>query len=167
MIYYFTRCKPWKVLALFKSLVFPGDASIACVIKEDGLDISTDKFQHKNIKTLRSSYSYAYIYITAFFTSLCIKLVMLMLILSNPVLRTPAQYGETPRYYGPYSLSLVKVSPHIFSKFNPLYTDTFFGPLRELKQRRRRRQRERQKSNRFRLAKRQLCACITFFLYIS
>ena len=69
------------------------------------------------------------IYITAFFTSLCIKLVMLMLVLSNPVLRTPAQYGETPRYYRPYSLSLVKVSPHIFSKFNPLYTDTFFGPL--------------------------------------
>ena len=62
MIYYFTRCKPWKVLALFKSLVFPGDASIACVIKEDGFDISTDKFQHKNIKTVRSSYSYAYIY---------------------------------------------------------------------------------------------------------
>ena len=30
-------------------------------------------------------------------------------------------------------MSLVKVSPHIFSKFNPLYTDTFFGPLRELK----------------------------------
>ena len=50
------------LLALFKSLVFPGDASIVCVIKEVGLDISTDKFQHKNIKTLRSSYSYAYIY---------------------------------------------------------------------------------------------------------
>ena len=95
------------------------------------------------------------IYIAAFLTSLCIKLVMLMLILSNPVLRTSAQYGETPRYYGPYSLSLVKVSPHIFCKFNPLYTDTFFGPLKELKQRRRRRQRERQKSNRFRLAKQQ------------
>ena len=48
--------------------------------KEDGLDISNDKFQHKNIKTLLSSYSFAYIYITAFFTSLRIKLVMLMLI---------------------------------------------------------------------------------------
>ena len=24
---------------------------------------------------------------------------------------------------------MVKVSPHIFSKLNPLYTDTFFGPL--------------------------------------
>ena len=34
---------------------------------------------------------------------------------------------------------------------------------RELKQRRRRRQRERQKSNRFRLAKQQLCTCITLF----
>ena len=129
MIYYFTHCKASKLLALYKSLVFPGDASIAFGIKEDGFDISTDKFQHKNIKTLRSSYSYAYIYITAFFTSLCIKLVMLMLILSNPVLRTSAQYGETPRYYRPYSLSLVKVSPHIFSKFNPLNTDTFFNPL--------------------------------------
>ena len=35
--------------------------------------------------------------------------------------------------------------------------------IRELKQRRRRRQRERQKSNRFRLAKQQLCTCITLF----
>ena len=35
--------------------------------------------------------------------------------------------------------------------------------VRELKQRRRRRQRERQKSNRFRLAKQQLCTCITLF----
>ena len=34
---------------------------------------------------------------------------------------------------------------------------------RELKQRRRRRQRERQKSNRFRLAKQQLCTCFTLF----
>ena len=34
---------------------------------------------------------------------------------------------------------------------------------RELKQRRRRRQRERQKSNSFRLAKQQLCTCITLF----
>ena len=33
----------------------------------------------------------------------------------------------------------------------------------ELMQRRRRRQRERQKSNRFRLAKQQLCTCITLF----
>ena len=34
---------------------------------------------------------------------------------------------------------------------------------RELKQRRRRQQRERQKSKRFRLAKQQLCTCITLF----
>ena len=34
---------------------------------------------------------------------------------------------------------------------------------KELKQRRRRRQRERQKSNRFRLAKQQLCTCVTLF----
>ena len=62
MIYHFTHCKASKLLALYKSRVFTGDASIAFGIKEDGLDISTDKFQHKNIKTLRSSYSYAYIY---------------------------------------------------------------------------------------------------------
>ena len=35
--------------------------------------------------------------------------------------------------------------------------------IKELKQWRRRRQRERQKSNRFRLAKQQLCTCITLF----
>ena len=35
--------------------------------------------------------------------------------------------------------------------------------IRELKQRRRRRQQERQKSNWFRLAKQQLCTCITLF----
>ena len=35
--------------------------------------------------------------------------------------------------------------------------------MRELKKRRRRRQRERQKSSRFRLAKQQLCTCITIF----
>ena len=35
--------------------------------------------------------------------------------------------------------------------------------IRGFKQRRRRRQRERQKSNRFRLAKQQLCTCITLF----
>ena len=62
MIYYFTHRKASKLLALYKSLVITGDASIAFGIKEDGLDISADKFQHKNIKTLRSSYYYAYIY---------------------------------------------------------------------------------------------------------
>ena len=62
MIYHFTHCKASKLLALHKSLVITGDAGIAFGIKEDGLDISTDKFQHKNIKTLRSYYSYAYIY---------------------------------------------------------------------------------------------------------
>ena len=46
---------------IFFILVFTGDASIACA-KENGLDISSGKFQHKNIKTLRSSYSYAYVY---------------------------------------------------------------------------------------------------------
>ena len=39
--------------------------------------------------------------------------------------------------------------------------------IRELKTRRRRRQRKQQKRYRFRLAKPQLCTCITFFLYIS
>ena len=31
---------------------------------------------------------------------------------------------RTPHYYGQFSLSLVKVSPYIFSKFDPLNTDT-------------------------------------------
>ena len=70
MIYHFTHCKASKLLALYKSRIFSGDASIAFGIKEDGLDISTDKFQHKNIKTLRSSYSYAYIYHGLFHLSL-------------------------------------------------------------------------------------------------
>ena len=56
-----SHCKACKLLALFKIRVFTGDASIACA-KEDGLDMSSDKFQHKNIKPLCSSYSYAYIY---------------------------------------------------------------------------------------------------------
>ena len=42
----------------------------------------------------------------------------------------------------------------------------FFGSPSFLEQRRRRRQREREKNNRFRLAKQQLCTCITLF-YIS
>ena len=45
----------------------------------------------------------------------------------------------------------------MFSRHNPLFW------IRKLKQRRRRRHRERQKSNRFRLAKQQLCTCITLF----
>ena len=40
---------------------------------------------------------------------------------------------------------------------------SFWNTNRELKQGRRRRQRERQKSRRFRLAKQQLCTCITLF----
>ena len=31
--------------------------------------------------------------------------------------------------YGQFALSLGKESHHIFSKFNPLNTDTFYGPL--------------------------------------
>ena len=41
------------------------------------------------------------------------------LVQSDPALRTPS-------YYGQFSLSLGNVSPHIFSKFNPLNTDTLF-----------------------------------------
>ena len=47
-----------------------------------------------------------------------------------------------------------------------LQLKSFLTECSEIKQRRRRRQRERQKSKRFRLAKQQLCTCITF-LYIS
>ena len=46
---------------------------------------------------------------------------------SNPDLQTPA--SRTPHYYGQFALSLGKESPYIFSKFNPLNTDTFYGPL--------------------------------------
>ena len=41
------------------------------------------------------------------------------LVQSDPALRTPSCYGQ-------FSLSLGNVSPHIFSKFNPLNTDTLF-----------------------------------------
>ena len=38
---------------------------------------------------------------------------------------------RTPHYmyYGQFALSLGKESPYILSKFNPLNTDTFHGPL--------------------------------------
>ena len=36
---------------------------------------------------------------------------------------------RTPHYYGQFSLSLGKENSYIFSKLNPLNTDTFFGPL--------------------------------------
>ena len=35
----------------------------------------------------------------------------------------------TPHYYGQFALPLRKESPYIFSKSNPLNTDTFYGPL--------------------------------------
>ena len=38
--------------------------------------------------------------------------------------------------------------------------------IAEFKMPRRRRQRERQKSNRFRLAKQQLCTCVTLFFFV-
>ena len=40
---------------------------------------------------------------------------------SNPALRTP-------HYYGQFALSLGKESPYIFSKFNLVNADTFYGP---------------------------------------
>ena len=36
---------------------------------------------------------------------------------------------RTPHYYGQFALSLEKESPYIFSKLNPLNTDTFYGLL--------------------------------------
>ena len=36
---------------------------------------------------------------------------------------------RTPHYYRQFALSLGKESPCIFSKFNPLNTDTLYGPL--------------------------------------
>ena len=35
----------------------------------------------------------------------------------------------TPHYYGQFAFSLGKESPYIFSRSNPLNTDTFYGPL--------------------------------------
>ena len=51
-----------------------------------------------------------------------ILILILIIIQSNLALWTPAHY------YGPFSLSLGKESPYIFSKFNPVNTDTFNGP---------------------------------------
>ena len=36
---------------------------------------------------------------------------------------------QTPHYYGQFSLSLGKENSYMFSKLNPLNTDTFCGPL--------------------------------------
>ena len=51
-----------------------------------------------------------------------ILILILIIIQSNLALWTPAHY------YGPFSLSLGKESPYIFSKFNPVNTDTFNDP---------------------------------------
>ena len=48
-----------------------------------------------------------------------------------------------------------------------LQLKSFLTECSEIKQRRQRRQRERQKSNRFTLAKQQLCTCITLFVHFS
>ena len=66
------------------------------------------------------------IYIIIIIIIIMIMIIILILILiiiqSNLALWTPAHY------YGPFSLSLGKESPYIFSKFNPVNTDTFNGP---------------------------------------
>ena len=36
---------------------------------------------------------------------------------------------RTTHYYGRFALSLGKERSYIFSKLNPLSTDTFYGPL--------------------------------------
>ena len=42
---------------------------------------------------------------------------------------SPLHHPCSPsRYYGQFSLSLGKVNPRIFSKFNPLDTGTLYGP---------------------------------------
>ena len=67
-----------------------------------------------------------YIIIIIIIIMIMIMIIILILILiiiqSNLALWTPAHY------YGPFSLSLGKESPYIFSKFNPVNTDTFNGP---------------------------------------
>ena len=42
---------------------------------------------------------------------------------------TDTRLIRTPRYYGQFALSLGKESPYIFSQFNPLNTDTWYGLL--------------------------------------
>ena len=57
-------------------------------------------------------------------TIIVLILILIIIIQSNLALWTPAYY------YGPFSLSLGKESPYIFSKFNPLNTDSFYeSPL--------------------------------------
>ena len=36
--------------------------------------------------------------------------------------------NESAHYYGQFALSLKKESPYIFSKLNPLNTETLYGP---------------------------------------
>ena len=56
--------------------------------------------------------------------TIIILILILIIIQSNLALWPPAHY------YGPFSLSLGKESPYIFSKFNPLNTDSFYeSPL--------------------------------------
>ena len=56
--------------------------------------------------------------------TIIILILILIIIQSNLALWPPAHY------YGPFSLSLGKESPYIFSKFNPLDTDSFYeSPL--------------------------------------
>ena len=43
---------------------------------------------------------------------------------SNPVLRRDTRLIRTPHFYGQFAVSLGKESPYIFSKVNPLFTDT-------------------------------------------
>ena len=42
---------------------------------------------------------------------------------------TDTRLIRTLHYHGQFDLSLAKESHYIFSKFNPLNTDTFYGPL--------------------------------------
>ena len=68
MIYHFTHCKASKLLALYKSRIFTGDASIAFGIKEDGLDISMLISFNTRISKPCVLTTLMLIYITAFLT---------------------------------------------------------------------------------------------------
>ena len=75
----------------------------------------------------------------------------------SAIFSSPSEIAEPPRLLPspgvvPYSVDICTIDVNCIG-------------IRE--QRRRRRQREGQKSNRIRSAKRQLCTCITLFLYIS
>ena len=72
------------------------------------------------------------IYITIIIMIIIIIIIIIMiiiiLILLLIIMQSNLALWTLAHYYGQFSLSLGKDNPYIFSKFNPLNTDTFNGP---------------------------------------